>query len=158
MLLGIAIAGLISYFVPEDFFGRYLAGEFSSLLIMLVVGIPLYICASASTPVAAALVLKGISPGAALVFLLAGPATNAATVTIVGKFWGRRATGVYLFAIAACSLLLGWLTNRLYGWAGWEITDWVQRPVATEEPLLATAAAVVLLLLIVRSRISLGKK
>ena len=79
LLLGILIAGIISYFVPVNFVDRYLGGEYSSLLIMLIIGIPLYICASASTPIAAALVLKGLSPGAALVFLLAGPATNAAT-------------------------------------------------------------------------------
>ena len=82
-------------------------------------GIPLYICASASTPIAAALILKGISPGAALIFLLAGPATNAATVTLVARFWGKRATAVYLLSIAACSLLLGWGTDAIYRAAGW---------------------------------------
>jgi uncharacterized protein len=158
LLLGIGIAGLISFVVPDDFFSRYLSSEFGSLLLMLVVGIPLYICASASTPIAAAMVLKGVSPGAALVFLLAGPATNAATVTVVGKFWGKKATAVYLGAIAGCSLFLGWLTNRIYAWTGWEIMDWVQPPTAVEEHNLSIAAAVVLLILIAYSWIPLAER
>ncbi len=115
---------------------------------MLLVGIPLYICASASTPIAAALVLKGISPGAALVFLLAGPATNAATVTIVGRFWGRKATVIYLSCIALCSLILGWLVNRLYSLAELDITRWVEQVGDHAVSPLYTASAVILLLLI----------
>ncbi len=125
LLLGIAIAGAIAYFVPADFFIRFFDNEWLSLLVMLGLGVPLYICASATTPVAAALVLKGLSPGAALVFLLAGPATNAATITIVWRFWGKGATAVYLASIGVCSLTLGWLTNRFYAWADIDITRWV---------------------------------
>ncbi len=150
LLLGIAIAGVISYLVPDDFFTRYLGNELLSLLIMLVVGIPLYICASASTPVAAALVLKGLSPGAALVFLLAGPATNAATITVVARYFGRAATMLYLVSIALCSLVLGWLTNRLYAWSGLDITQWVSEVGAAAESPVMVAAAVVLLLLLAR--------
>ncbi len=115
---------------------------------MLVVGIPLYICASASTPVAAAMVLKGLSPGAALVFLLAGPATNAATITVVSRFWGRRATVVYLVAIASCSLLLGWLLNRFYVWSGLDISRWVTH-FQREEPSLGTVSAAIVLLALI---------
>ncbi len=124
LLLGILIAGVISYFVPIDFVDRYLGGEYSSLLIMLIIGIPLYICASASTPIAAALVLKGLSPGAALVFLLAGPATNAATMTVVAKHLGKATTVVYVAAIATCSLAFGWIVNRIYEWLSIDVLDW----------------------------------
>lgn len=124
LLLGILIAGIISYFVPIDFVDRYLGGEYSSLLIMLLIGIPLYICASASTPIAAALVLKGLSPGAALVFLLAGPATNAATMTVIAKHLGKATTVVYVATIAICSLVFGWLVNRIYGWLSIDVLDW----------------------------------
>lgn len=150
LLLGISIAGVIAYFVPDDFFTRYLGNELLSLLIMLVVGIPLYICASASTPVAAVLVLKGLSPGAALVFLLAGPATNAATITVVARYFGRAATILYLVSIALCSLGLGWLTNRLYAWRGLDITRWVGEVGAAAESPVMVAAAVTLLLLLAR--------
>lgn len=148
LILGIVIAGIIAYGVPDDFFLRYFNNELMSLLVMLGVGIPLYICASASTPVAAALVLKGLSPGAALVFLLAGPATNAATLTVVSRYLGKAATAIYVLSIAVCSLLIGWLTNVFYAWAGLDITQWVSRlGSATESPWMIAFAIVLLLLL-----------
>ncbi|WP_084092228.1 permease [Malonomonas rubra] len=151
LLLGIVVAGLISYLVPDDFFLRYMGNEALSLLIMLGVGIPIYICASASTPVAAALVLKGLSPGAALVFLLAGPATNAATLTVVARYFGKQATMVYLASIALASLALGWLTNRLYGWLGLDITQWVNEVSDATDSMYMQGAALLLLALILTS-------
>jgi len=121
---------------------------------MLGVGIPLYICASASTPVAAALVLKGLSPGAALVFLLAGPATNAATITVVVRYFGKMATLVYLASIAICSLLLGWLTNRIYSWLNLDITRWVSDIGDASGSIFMQVSAIVLILLIFRSVIA----
>lgn len=118
---------------------------------MLGVGIPLYICASASTPVAAALVLKGLSPGAALVFLLAGPATNAATITVVLRYFGKMATLIYLASIAFCSLLLGWLTNRIYAWLELDIARWVSDIGDVSDSVFMQGSAIVLLLLILRS-------
>jgi hypothetical protein len=156
LLIGILISGVISFFVPADFFTRYLGNELLSLLAMLAVGVPLYICASASTPIAAALVLKGLSPGAALVFLLAGPATNAATLTVIGKFLGKKVTVIYLATIAVCSLILGWLVNRLYAWAGFSITDWVARSVEEAVSPFTIVCSVVLLLLITRSLLPKG--
>ena len=145
LLLGILIAGIISYFVPVDFVDRYLGGEYSSLLIMLIIGIPLYICASASTPVAAALVLKGLSPGAALVFLLAGPATNAATMTVVAKHLGKATTVAYVAAIATCSLVFGWFVNRIYEWWSIDIVSWASHAEHGEESWLYLASACVLI-------------
>jgi len=153
LLLGVAIAGLVAALVPAGFFARLFEHQTASLLLMLVIGIPLYMCASASTPIAAALVLKGLSPGAALVFLLAGPATNAATITVVSRYWGRRATLAYLAAIAGCSLSLGWLLNGFYAWAGLDITRWVHVSNQDETGWLATACAVVLLGLILRGHL-----
>src|SRR5690606_20800471 len=76
----------------------------------------LYICATASTPIAAALILKGVSPGAALVFLLAGPATNVASLTMMTGLLGKRATAIYLAAIAVMSVLLGLALDAVYVW------------------------------------------
>ncbi len=151
LLIGILISGIISYFVPENFFTQYLSGEYLSLLAMLLIGIPIYICASASTPIAAALVLKGLSPGAALVFLLAGPATNAATLTVIGRFWGKKVTVIYLASIACCSLLAGWLVNRIYFWTGASISNWVSQDTGDTISPLSTFWALLLLVLIVRS-------
>jgi uncharacterized protein len=113
LLVGILLAGVIGALIPSDFVEGYLGGTFTSMLIMLLLGIPLYVCASASTPIAAALILKGLSPGAALVFLLTGPATNAMSIATVTKIVGKRATVIYLATIAAVSLLLGLLLNLL---------------------------------------------
>ncbi len=150
LLGGIAIAALIGAFVPDDFFVRYLGNETLSLFIMLIVGIPIYICASASTPVAAALILKGLSPGAALVFLLAGPATNAATITVVTRYFGHQATAVYVLTISVCSLVLGWLTNLLYHALGLDILSWVDGGGIEADSPWYIVAAVVLLMLIFR--------
>jgi hypothetical protein len=85
---------------------------------MLAVGIPLYICATASTPIAAALILKGVSPGAALVFLLAGPATNITSLTVLIGVLGKRATAIYLASIAAVAVAAGLAVDQVYAVLG----------------------------------------
>jgi hypothetical protein len=112
--LGLLLAGLITAIIPDDIFTRYLVGGLPTMLVMLAVGIPLYICATASTPIAAALILKGISPGAALVFLLAGPATNVASLTVMLGILGRRATAIYLAAIAVSAVFFGLVLDHVY--------------------------------------------
>jgi uncharacterized protein len=111
---GISIGGVISYFVPPAIIENYLGYGWPAMFIMLLIGIPLYICASASTPIAAALIAKGMSPGVALVFLLAGPATNTAGIITIGKFLGKRSVIIYLAAISVCSIVLGLLLNLIY--------------------------------------------
>lgn len=116
LVLGIVIAGAICVLVPDSFMKTYLDGGIYSMLTMLVVGIPFYICATSSTPIAAALILKGVSPGAALVFLLAGPATNAATISVVYGLFRKRATVIYLASIAICAIAMGLLLDKVYAW------------------------------------------
>jgi uncharacterized membrane protein YraQ (UPF0718 family) len=116
--IGLLLAGLITVLIPDDFFSRHLGSGLPAMLLMLAVGIPLYICATASTPIAAALILKGVSPGVALVFLLAGPATNMASITVLTGTLGKRATAIYLAAIAVCSVLLGWALDHAYAAMG----------------------------------------
>jgi len=113
-VIGLLIAGLISYLMPENMIETYLGNNFLAMLVMLITGIPMYVCATSSTPIAAALVLKGLNPGAALVFLLAGPATNIASLSMVYKMLGKKALSIYIFSISACSLLFGFLTDFLY--------------------------------------------
>ena len=113
-IVGFLVSGLITVMIPEEFFTRVMPGRWMPMLIMLGAGIPMYICATGSTPVAAALVAKGLDPGAALVFLLAGPATNVATVGVVNEFLGRRVLYVYLGSIALASLLMGRALSALY--------------------------------------------
>ena len=107
LALGLLLAGAVAAFVPNDFFTTYLGNRWASMGIMLLVGLPLYVCATASTPLAAALMMKGLNPGAALVFLLVGPATNLATVLTVGKMLGKTSAALYVAMIAVFSLLFG---------------------------------------------------
>ncbi|MDD5546518.1 MAG: SO_0444 family Cu/Zn efflux transporter [Candidatus Omnitrophica bacterium] len=114
LTLGIIAGGVISYFVPASLIENYLGYDLRAMFIMLLIGIPLYICASASTPIAAALIAKGMSPGVALVFLLAGPATNTAGIITIAKFLGKRTVVIYLLAISACTIGMGLLLNYIY--------------------------------------------
>jgi len=113
LLLGIVIAGVIAALVPQDSLNAYIGGGLLSILLLMAAGIPIYVCATASVPIAAGFMHMGASPGAALAFLIAGPATNAATFTTIWKVLGRRTAILYLVTVAvsavACGLLLDWL-------------------------------------------------
>ena len=92
------------------------------MVAMLILGIPIYTCASSSTPIAAALVLKGLNPGAALVFLLSGPATNLGSFPILLKFLGRKIVAIYLGAIVVMTLLAGYTLNWPLSGVGYRTT------------------------------------
>lgn len=115
LLAGLLIAAAIGVAMPPEWLSGYHGSELVSMLIMLVVGIPLYVCSTASVPIAAALMLKGISPGAALVFLIAGPATNAATITAIATILGRKAMAIYLATVATLALAAGAVLNLISG-------------------------------------------
>lgn len=114
LLVGLLIAGVISAIVPKDFFAGLFGNGIGSMLVMLLISIPLYVCATASIPVAAALILKGITPGAALVFLMAGPATNAATIATIWKIMGKKTAIIYLLTMATTALLSGIILDGIF--------------------------------------------
>jgi HflK protein len=114
LVLGIVLSGVVAAALPPSFFVQFLSGELTSMLVMLAIGIPIYTCASSSTPLAAAFVMKGLNPGAALVFLLAGPATNVGSLIVLVKFLGARVVAVYLTAIFVVTLAAGYALNRVY--------------------------------------------
>lgn len=116
--IGLLIAAVITALVPDDLMATLLGGGLSSMLVMLVVGIPMYICATASTPVAAALIMKGVSPGAALVFLLVGPATNVTSLFVLTGILGKRSTAIYLAILSSCAVLFGLGLDALYAGLG----------------------------------------
>lgn len=111
LIIGILLATIISVVLPNDFFVSYLSNPSLQMLIVLIGAIPLYVCATGSVPIAAALIATCMSPGAALVFLMAGPATNMATITVIGKTLGRKTLIIYLISIISVSLLFGFLIN-----------------------------------------------
>lgn len=113
LIVGILIAALISAFVPENFFSEYIGTGISAMLLMMLLGIPVYVCATASVPIAAAMIMKGLSPGAALVFLMTGPATNAASLVTIWNILGHRTAIIYLLTVIVASLAFGLVINYL---------------------------------------------
>lgn len=113
LVVGLMIAALMAVIIPDNFFAGQTSNNFLEMIIVLVAAIPVYICATASVPVAAILMLKGLSPGAALVLLMAGPATNAATITMIARVLGRKALGGYLISIIGGALIFGTIINNL---------------------------------------------
>ncbi|WP_285163986.1 SO_0444 family Cu/Zn efflux transporter [Shewanella goraebulensis] len=112
LLVGLFFAALVQTFVPGDFLAKWGDGILA-MLVMVLVSVPMYICATASTPIAAGLLLAGVSPGAVLVFMMAGPATNIATLGVVSKELGKRALLGYLGGVLGVALLFGVLVNYL---------------------------------------------
>jgi uncharacterized membrane protein YraQ (UPF0718 family)/copper chaperone CopZ len=112
LIIGLLLAALMAVLIPDDFFTTYLGNEYLSMLIVLVASVPLYVCATGSVPIAAVLLMKGLSPGAAIVFLMAGPATNAATITVIGKVLGKKTLTSYLISIIGGALFFGIVINE----------------------------------------------
>jgi copper ion binding protein len=114
LLVGTLLGGAVALLLPPDLLEDYIGQGWLSYLVMLAVAVPLYVCASGSIPFAAALLLKGISPGAALIFLIAGPATNAATVTVIYRMVGKRALVIYLGLLVAGSFAAALVTDAFF--------------------------------------------
>ncbi len=123
LVIGLVLTGLVEALVPGDLAPATVSGGLFAMFIVLVASVPLYVCASSSTPVAAALVAKGVSPGTALVFLLAGPATNAASVVAISGVFGRRFTRVYLLGIVVGAVVSGLALDMLLATTGLEIVS-----------------------------------
>jgi len=114
---GLIMAGVVSYLVPQDLFASIPGGSWTAAAMVIAIGVPLYICATSSTPLAAALIAKGLSPGLALLLLLVGPATNMASMTVIYRMLGFRSLVIYLTGIVlsalACCLALDFLYAAL---------------------------------------------
>jgi uncharacterized membrane protein YraQ (UPF0718 family)/copper chaperone CopZ len=150
LIVGLLIAGALSALIPNEAIPAWLGKGIVGMLAMMALGVPMYVCATASIPVAAAMVAKGVSPGAALVFLMTGPATNAATVGVLWRTMGRRAAALYVAVVAVSALASGMLLNALFaggGLSGEHIHNMQMLPT-----WLKTVAAIVLLALIVLPR------
>ena len=111
LLIGLVVAALIQVAVPDEFFLSFGSQPLMQMLVILAIAVPMYICSTGSIPVAAALMMKGLSPGAALVMLMAGPAVNLASILVVQKAMGRRFTSIYLMTIVGFAVLFGLLLN-----------------------------------------------
>jgi len=114
LLIGIVIGGLITWLIPPDFFQSTFTSRWQAILLILLVSIPLYVCATGSIPIAAALMMKGLNPGAAFVLLLAGPATNAVTITVISRYLGKKTTLIYLSTLIISSMGFGFLLDFIW--------------------------------------------
>jgi len=165
LLAGVAIAGAISAALPPDSLQRHLGSGLLSILVLMAAGIPLYVCATASVPIAAGLVHLGASPGAALAFLIVGASTNPAAVTTVWKVLGHRTTIVYLVTVGLSAILCGLVLDALSNW----LVHWLPQVAAcmpaacagrhVEQPgFWSNLWAVVLLAVLLGSKLPAGGK
>ena len=113
LIVGILLSGVISALIEPRALEAYLGGGIWPMLVAMAVGIPLYVCATASTPIALSLIHAGLSPGAALVFLITGPATNGATLTTLWRVLGRRTVVIFLVTVAVGALATGFTVDAL---------------------------------------------
>ncbi|AXR05081.1 SO_0444 family Cu/Zn efflux transporter [Salinimonas sediminis] len=124
LLVGLALAAAIQTWVPTDFLTQWGDG-LMAMLVMAFIGVPMYICATASTPIAVGFLAAGLSPGAVLVFLLAGPATNVSTMGMILKELGRRSLMLYVFSVTSAAIGLGYLLNwavAVFQWQSFIVT------------------------------------
>lgn len=112
LFIGLIIAAIVTAFVPENFFAEAFGGnDFLAMPAMILIGFPMYVCSTASIPIAASMIAKGLTPGAAFVFLMVGPAINAASITTVAQLIGRKAAIAYALVISLGAILMGVVVN-----------------------------------------------
>ncbi len=160
ILIGIVIGAIISFLVPDNFVVRYFGNPLFAYPIMLIISIPMYVCATGSIPIAASLILKGMTPGAGLIFLIAGPATNAATISFVGGKLGKKPLIAYLVSIIATGLLFGFIVDHLWNLSGKDIGIFTSG-MKMLPAWIKTASAILLIILILRAfllKILMNKK
>lgn len=148
LLIGLIAATLITAAVPQSFFLQWGDG-IVAMLVMVVVGLPMYICATASTPVAASLLFAGVSPGAALVFMLTGPATNIATMGVIREQLGNKSLIAYLAGVIGTAIISGLVLNSLYATFSWELQLSLMEQ-GDSYPLWRQLAAIFLSILVLR--------
>lgn len=107
LVIGLLIAALITVAVPDDWLAALHDYKLLNMLIVLIVAIPMYVCATGSIPIAVSLMAKGLTPGAGLVLLMAGPAVNSASMLVIGKVFGKRTLWLYLLSIIIGAMLFG---------------------------------------------------
>jgi len=157
LVIGVILGGAISALVPDDFGAKYLLG--SSVLnyvVILLISIPLYVCATGSIPIAASLMAKGVLPGAALALLIAGPATNSVTISFVYKRMGKKVTVFYVLSIVVVSVVTGLIFDALWAKIGASI-DLVTAGGAHMPQSINISAAVLMAVVFLNSRYPLEK-
>jgi hypothetical protein len=152
LVIGVALSGLLAALLEPDWLAHEALRGPLGYLAMLAIGLPVYVCAAASTPIAAVLLAKGLNPGAVLVFLLASPATNFGSLVVVKHLLGARGLVVHVLALAAVTLVLGVATDLFLAATGLDVVSRVADVAAAHEHgLFSQACAAVLLVVLVAS-------
>ncbi len=150
-IIGLLIAAMITTLVPESWLSNF-TSPLLSMLVMLIIGIPMYICSTASIPIALSLMLKGVSPGSAFVFLFAGPFTNIASLAILGKSLGRKVLIIYLGCAAICSIAFGFLLDFIIDFFNYQgLSHLAEHSHEHETPFYMIVIAIAFGLLLLRS-------
>ena len=149
LLIGLFFAALVQTYVPESFLSQWGSGVLAMLVVILV-SIPMYICATASTPIAAGLLMSGLSPGSILVFMLAGPATNIATLGVVANELGKRALAAYLIGVIGVAVVFGFLTDFLVEKYGFVVSPLIGEEYDILPNWLTLLCSIVLIALMLR--------
>ncbi len=136
LVIGLVVAALITVFVPDSFFTSLSQYPLLAMIAVVIVAIPMYICATGSIPIALSLMLKGLSPGIAFVMLMAGPAANFASIILLGKTYGKRTTAVYVASVVVTAILFGLAIDLLLPAA------WFIPPTASLHEACHTAPAI----------------
>jgi len=149
LVIGLVFAALVKTFIPVTFLAEWGSG-LPAMLVMLVIGIPMYVCATASTPIAAGLLLAGVSPGVAMVYLMAGPATNISTLGVIGKELGRRSLIAYLAGVGIVALLTGFIVDYLVELWNVDVQAQIAHSHDMVPPVLAWAALLILVAVVIK--------
>ena len=154
-ILGIFLSALVSVILPDDFFvNSGLNSGILAMLMMAVLGVLVYVCSVSSIPIALSLILKGLSPAAAFVFLFVGPAINLPSITVYFKMLGKKITAIYISSVIACALLFGWLFEILSNALSIDYTGLAEMGVHEEHGLIYLIAAGILGALLLKSLIT----
>lgn len=156
LIIGIITGGAISYFVPAGMVEKYLGNPLLAYPLMLLIGLPMYVCATGSIPIAASLILKGMSPGAGFIFLFAGPATSTAALSFVGGKMGKKSLALYLATILFSSLLFGGLIDTLWSMSGQDF-GLISGDAEALPGWFKTTSALILLILFLRPYVPLRR-
>ncbi|QOL26887.1 SO_0444 family Cu/Zn efflux transporter [Thalassotalea sp. LPB0316] len=149
LVIGLCFATLIKTFVPESFLLSYGSG-LPAMLLIIAISIPMYICATASTPIAAGFIMAGISPGTALVFMMAGPATNISTLGVIKREMGTGVLTKYLLGVAVSAILFGTGLDLLLTWQDINIAEQMSHSHQVVSPILAYSCSIILMLLAIK--------
>ena len=154
LVIGLVVATLITVFVPDSLFTGFMEYPLVAMILMVIIAVPMYVCATGSIPIAMSLMMKGLSPGVAFVLLMAGPAANFASILILNKTQGRKATAIYVATVILTAIIFGLIIDYLLP------SRWFMLPIMNDVHHMhahlgwfGTACSVILLLLLISSAI-----